>query len=228
MSGRTTKRCPSSFHIGERLIPTTDFGYSSKDDLQSWCKACKKASYRADAERILAEHATRYREDEEFRELKKSITRQWARENPERDRENSRRWAVEHRDRVNERSRQFYDRHRERIREYRRQWRDDNREQYRAAQRRWTEANRDYSRASSALRKAQEKANGGNLTKAKFRARWDYFNGKCWMCGDPAEQMDHVKPVAKGGGSWASNLRPACIPCNQKKKAKWPFPTTLQ
>jgi hypothetical protein len=44
------------------------------------------------------------------------------------------------------------------------------------------------------------------------------------MCGNLADHMDHVKPLAAGGSQWPSNQRPACWPCNFRKGARWPYP----
>lgn len=66
------------------------------------------------------------------------------------------------------------------------------------------------------------------VTRAQIKARWDYYGGRCWMCGAPATQTDHVKPVAKGGPNLAANMRPACGPCNGAKSDRWPFPTSTQ
>lgn len=49
---------------------------------------------------------------------------------------------------------------------------------------------------------------------------WGYA---CWLCRRPATQVDHVKPLAKGGPHILANLRPICGPCNSKKKDRWPF-----
>ncbi len=37
-----------------------------------------------------------------------------------------------------------------------------------------------------------------------------------------------VKPLAKGGSHWASNLRPACRSCNSRKGDRWPFTPTRE
>lgn len=59
------------------------------------------------------------------------------------------------------------------------------------------------------------KANPGILVKGL------YF---CVYCGKPITkkgmQVDHIKPINLGGRNWTPNLAPACIKCNQKKKAK--------
>ncbi|NAE18264.1 hypothetical protein GUJ16_13385 [Enterococcus hirae] len=44
------------------------------------------------------------------------------------------------------------------------------------------------------------------------------------MCGHPASEIDHVKPLSRGGSAWPANLRPACRTCNSKKRARWPYP----
>ncbi|MGX7727586.1 HNH endonuclease [Rhodococcus sp. 5G237] len=35
--------------------------------------------------------------------------------------------------------------------------------------------------------------------------------------------VDHVKPINKGGPHMLANLRPACGPCNSRKRDQWPF-----
>ncbi|MGO4298483.1 HNH endonuclease [Glutamicibacter sp. MCAF14] len=72
-------------------------------------------------------------------------------------------------------------------------------------------------------RRARERNAPGSATTAQILARWEYYGGKCWICGAPAEHIDHVKPLAKGGSNWPANLRPACAPCNLSKRDTWPY-----
>jgi hypothetical protein len=45
-----------------------------------------------------------------------------------------------------------------------------------------------------------------NLRKKVF----DYYGFECWLCGqDGADTIDHVLPLALGGGDELDNLRPA-------------------
>lgn len=81
-----------------------------------------------------------------------------------------------------------------------------------------------WARAGDANRRAREKSASGRSTTAQVKARWDYYGGLCWMCGADAVEIDHVKPLAKGGSHWPSNLRPACRDCNSRKRARWPYP----
>lgn len=61
------------------------------------------------------------------------------------------------------------------------------------------------------------------FTMAQLDARMSMFGHRCWMCGGPFEQVDHVKPVSKGGAHMLCNLRPACAACNLAKNGRWPF-----
>lgn len=61
----------------------------------------------------------------------------------------------------------------------------------------------------------------GSASAAQLEARLEYWGYLCWVCDAPWEEIDHVKPVSKGGSSLASNLRPICGPCNRRKCAKW-------
>ena len=51
-----------------------------------------------------------------------------------------------------------------------------------------------------------------------------FFNqrGRCAYCSEPLDdnfELDHVVPIAKGGGNTPRNVVLACIPCNRKKRA---------
>jgi 5-methylcytosine-specific restriction endonuclease McrA len=63
-----------------------------------------------------------------------------------------------------------------------------------------------------------------SLTASMIDARMSVWGGRCWICGDEANNVDHVKPLGKGGSHLLCNLRPACGECNRRKSAKWPFP----
>lgn len=56
---------------------------------------------------------------------------------------------------------------------------------------------------------------------ADLALRMAACGNRCWMCGGPFQEVDHVKPLSRGGKECLSNLRPACRPCNRSKGAKW-------
>ena len=86
-------------------------------------------------------------------------------------------------------------------------------------------ANRDKNRSKAARHKARKlKASGYDYTTTEMvHARWEMFGNLCYLCGDRAEQTDHVKPLARGGAHWPCNLRPICKKCNAGKRDKWPY-----
>jgi 5-methylcytosine-specific restriction endonuclease McrA len=80
------------------------------------------------------------------------------------------------------------------------------------------------SRSTRATRKKAEEQSPRSISKS---TRFDVLtkcNFRCVYCGVPATetklQIDHVKPVSKGGGKEMDNLVAACFDCNQGKKAK--------
>lgn len=88
--------------------------------------------------------------------------------------------------------------------------------------RRWREANRLKAQAQWNRRRDRERNAAGECTQEQWLARWEYFGGKCWMCGEAATEMDHVLPLSVHGLGHPSNLRPACRKCNAAKRAKPP------
>jgi 5-methylcytosine-specific restriction endonuclease McrA len=44
------------------------------------------------------------------------------------------------------------------------------------------------------------------------------LSGPCVYCGGVATQVDHVRPLTRGGWEHESNLVPACRPCNYSKR----------
>ena len=39
----------------------------------------------------------------------------------------------------------------------------------------------------------------------------------CALCGGPAESVDHIVPVSRGGGHERENLRALCKPCHHAR-----------
>ena len=45
----------------------------------------------------------------------------------------------------------------------------------------------------------------------------DFYGKPCVKCGKPADTIDHIVPVSRGGTNDTSNLQPLCRSCNQHK-----------
>ncbi len=92
-------------------------------------------------------------------------------------------------------------------------------------QRNWMKANPDrkrtYNQRSRLLRGSAPRI---PYTAEQLRAKMEYWGNRCWMCDGPFENVDHVKPLARGGADALMNLRPACRSCNARKHARWPIP----
>ena len=130
--------------------------------------------------------------------------------------ERSRAWRLANRERVNEIALQGY-------------YRDV--EKGRAKCRAWKKANPEKTKASTndSLNRRRARMAGNGLvdpdTKpftriVKLIASYYCTYCETWIDGVPT--IDHVMPIARGGGHVMSNLALACLDCNQSKSASTP------
>ncbi|MFE3409423.1 HNH endonuclease [Streptomyces mirabilis] len=66
----------------------------------------------------------------------------------------------------------------------------------------------------AALYWSQRRVRAAPYRRSEVFARWE---GRCAYCDAPAEHLDHVKPISKGGRDVLSNVVPACAGCNLAK-----------
>lgn len=121
------------------------------------------------------------------------------------DRERVRAWRAANPDRVRDAVRAYHAAHTDAIRERRREYRD---------------ANRDKIRALNNRRKAmQRNVEINDLTPDEWVEIIARSDGRCAYCGCVPDRitMDHVIPLSRGGNHTASNVVPACGPCNSRK-----------
>jgi 5-methylcytosine-specific restriction endonuclease McrA len=135
----------------------------------------------------------------------------WAEANPDKIRAWRRRWYAANKTRAIKKAQIYYATHRD------------------AVLRRTAATRSDYRKARlgqfaeySRKRYALKRAGAVDFTQAQLEQRLSMFVG-CWMCGGPFEDVDHVKPLSKGGLHCLANLRPACKRCNQRKANRWPL-----
>jgi 5-methylcytosine-specific restriction endonuclease McrA len=107
--------------------------------------------------------------------------------------------------------------------EMNRRWRAANRERERELIRRWGREHPELLRAYRYQRRARKLGAAGSATAEQIQARIDFYGGLCWMCREPYDELDHVKPLSRGGSNWPANLRPACLRCNRTKCDTWPL-----
>lgn len=159
---------------------------------------------------------------------------------------------AEYRDRNRERLREdcraYHASHREQRRQYSRQWRaslsPDERKEFdrqgrekrreeRAAHRRewgiatgykWHRVNPAGQAAKNARRRVKILQAEGYYSDADVLRLKELQGGKCACCRKKAKlEVDHIKPLVKGGTNWPSNLQLLCKPCNSRKAAKDPI-----
>lgn len=162
------------------------------------CKPCNSAQvmrrYRADPEEGRRRQRARYWAHAESRRARR---RRWLRDNPAAAREARRRWYAADPELARERARS---------------WRRNNPAAARAVSRMATQKRRALKRQTAI----------SPFTREQLDARLSMFAG-CWICGEVASTIDHVKPLSKGGPHILANLRPACAACNSRKHNTWPF-----
>lgn len=146
---------------------------------------------------------------------------QWKRDNPDKVREEQRRrraanpeWGEQSR----ESARQWRANNLEAALENARRWREENPDRVRESYRTWAAANPEARRVRDNARRAR-KAQAticGPLTARVYAGV--ISSGPCVYCGEPAAEVDHVRPLARGGVEHSVNLVPACKSCNSGKK----------
>lgn len=111
--------------------------------------------------------------------------------------------------------------------EYVKKYREGKRAILLPKERAWREKNKEKVRMYGHRHTAKRRGAKGHVSCQQIRDRVAFYGGRCWRCRAPYEQLDHVKPLAKGGLHLACNIRPICKSCNQRKRDKWPIPGVL-
>lgn len=96
----------------------------------------------------------------------------------------------------------------------------------RAREKRCRDNRHDVYKLKRSRRKARLRGAAGSFNDAQWKARFDFYGGRCAYClievTLESAHVDHVIPVADGGSNWPSNLVPACCSCNCGKRAsRW-------
>ena len=144
------------------------------------------------------------------------------------NREKVRRWRETHPDYDKgegrrEYFRQYRQENRQVIIERNRRWRAQKTEVYRQRARRYRAKSRHVTRVRELRRRARLlAATSVPFTAEELQARLGMYAG-CWICGGSADEVDHVKPLAKGGPNMLANMRPICSRCNRLKWDRWPY-----
>lgn len=176
-------------------------------------------------------------------------TRRWRQENPDKVREYDKRKYERHRERIREYERMRYLLNREAYIARAARWKEDNRDRYNELTRTRRAANPEHTREQARKHQARQRELHPEVLKARFEAWAKSPRGRAWFagnrfrrrnaplteeamawleslenplctyCGEPADTIDHIVPIVRGGDSSRENLTPACMDCNRKKRA---------
>jgi 5-methylcytosine-specific restriction endonuclease McrA len=217
----------------------------ASDGRGSQCKECVKASakawYEANLERAKATRASYAKENAEHLAQK---AREWQKANQDAQRAKAKAryeldrqayidraaaWRKANRERFNAHCRACYRRTRPvRLAEGARH-RAENRDRINARNRAYAKAHPLERAARVRAWRARRRA-GGMHTAAEVVRIWHRQRGECACCGarfgrNPAARgfdVDHVRPLSRGGSNLEKNLQLLCPTCNRSKGARYP------
>ncbi len=209
----TMKRCSKCNEY--KLISEFSKDCRHKSGLRSECKECARER----------DHHYRVGHHEERAAYNRRYGHPRRKAHREEDNAYMRLYYKTHREKMAAYSHRWYEVHREENATRSHRWHETHREETVVWHRQWRQANSDKVRANSAKRRALKLRAFGTqyTTAAMIEARREYYGNRCYLCGDPGEAMDHVKPLTRGGAHLPVNMRPICRRCNGSKKNKWPY-----
>jgi len=219
MDTKTCTKCGVEKGMGE-------FGIDRhrKSGRLSSCVACgnerKRAWYAANREGCKA-RTQQWREAHP--EERKASDRAYREATAEKQKERKKAWRAKHVEDEKARQRAYRTLYFEVAKVRSQAWRAAHREEEKARHQAWRAAHHDVVKTKERRRRDRKHNAPGTCTAAQLSERCAMWGNKCWMCGKPAEAVDHVKPLAKDGAAWPCNLRPICGTCNSAKGAKWPL-----
>jgi 5-methylcytosine-specific restriction endonuclease McrA len=101
----------------------------------------------------------------------------------------------------------------------------------RARSQAWFYANKEHASVQRARRRALLNAAQGSHTAQELRDLFAKQKGKCAYCFKSIKSgyhADHIRPIARGGSNWITNIALACPTCNLRKNAKDPIRWALE
>lgn len=184
-------RCKEFFPLADYHVRSV-----SPDGRSLYCKSCTSIKAKKSAARNPGKSAAR--------------SKKWRANNP---------MTPERRAKEKAYRAQYYQENKDKQAERNRKQREANREEYREYQReymrRWRERNPE--RHAQANRMNARRRRGGGMAPDTRVYMTIIENDLCAYCGGPADQIDHVVPLARGGSNEWDNLTAACLSCNYSK-----------
>jgi 5-methylcytosine-specific restriction endonuclease McrA len=143
--------------------------------------------------------------------------------NKERIREVSDAWDNKNKVKTKATKAAWYIKNKERITE----WGKTHPEELKNIQSRYRKKNPEKIKIRNNNRRAQKRSNGGKLSPGISSRLLTLQCGKCAICKKALKRvgfhLDHIIPIARGGGNTDRNIQLTCPKCNQKKGSKDPI-----
>lgn len=144
----------------------------------------------------------------------------WA-ENPRRNKEAEAKWNA---GRGKEYKREWTRANKDRLNGLAREWKKANPDKVKAAKADYYKRNPHIGRLEAHRRRGRIRGADGHFTQDDVARIFAAQKGHCAACGKRRKlTIDHIKPLAKGGSNWPSNIQGLCLSCNQAKQAKDPI-----
>lgn len=169
--------------------------------------------------------AMRIRDAERYaanREMYKAKAAKWYAENHEQARATQAAYADSHREQVTKLQRDWYVKNRERIAAQN----AERRVELTAYQKAYRRADPVRHQAAEQKRRAKKKGSPVcDLTRQQWESIKAAYGHRCVYCGVKSKRLtqDHLLSLHRGGSHTASNIVPACNPCNSRKHAGPPL-----
>lgn len=189
---------------------------SNKNMPRSMCKKCTSKSnneyYKKNSEKVLeTQRQWRLRNPEKVKEIYKKSNKKRYKNSPEYFKEKNRLWRLRNpekfRESKNNNNRKRYSKNPEKFREKSREYRRNNPEKIKAQKHKY---------------RVRKKEVGGSFTTEQLNHCLAFFGGCCAYTGEQlgGYDLDHIKPISKGGTSFIYNLVPTTATANRSKGAK--------
>lgn len=182
---------------------------STRDKLKPNCKQCQKeyraAWYQKNRERLIA------------------YSKDFVSDHPEEQKAYSRNYAERNKFAIRERGKKYRNGpQREKLLTYKRNHYLANKDSRLIQTRLYAESHPEYGRSKHHRRRAQRFGVSGDFTARSVIEKFAFFGWRCYLCGMAGTihtlEVDHRKPMSRGGTNWIANIAPACSGCNQKKR----------
>ena len=162
------------------------------------------------------------------KEKLKSYKAEYHLKNLDKARGNYAAWRLKeaNREKARVRAQEWHKANPERAKHSKRAWAAANTIKVRAIRSKWLKSNPEYNRAKEHQRRARKVRAGGIHTAQDVKNLLILQRHRCTACNTslrPGYHIDHVMPLALGGGNGPDNIQLLCPPCNAKKHAKHPI-----